>query len=1380
MLGNIISKVLAGAVVGYATNYLAIQMLFKEYFRIHYKPLGIRFGLGGVIVKERQQFESKISQLVESDVIHHRAIDQELRKPEFEEILRNVVSDLFHTHLKQALGPQLTLSEVPCLENSFTDLKNHLLLYLQGIAPESIHSLLQDVKLEKLLSASQIEQISGKLSQLAAELLQNEDILRPVLSQFIQEINLFSLKELIPEQILNALQNNLPGLFQDFHETLRYNYADRLNALVDQTKENLDLDELILKISREIAQKRLHEVFSVGNIENVPKAILENIQNLFQSDVSDDIIQTLLKFILNVLQEEKATVFELLSDDLKGNFESFLEKKLPDMLNTLVPWIRQKKAKLEQLIQHSFKDNTSSFGQLLASIFLGNVGKYVGVEEKLIELIEKQDVRILSQRASSYLLDYLKNNTIGDIVRRFDQEKILDNLIPVLKNQITQSITRVEVKDIANIFDKPIANWFSEQRLHKALTDLLDSVIEQEAKQKWIFTPKLDEFIQTRIHQELHKIRNSPLSTWLKPEKTEVYAQNFEKNLLHILKDNLPQIEDFIAKNLHHYVLDKKISLPEKDIDWDSLINNNLGVFLNTQFQSFKDRELVTLVDQLTQSGSTDHSITQAIKNYLLENLPSLMQGRIEALVQENLAKQPDTKLKEMVYKAMGEELAPLSLFGGLLGAITGFMLLAMPEFKDIGILMIVSGVAYGITGWGTNWLAIKMLFRPYHPIKLFGSQYTLPFTPGVIAKHKPRFAASMGRFIGDRLLNQENLQENFAKNQPRLEENFKDLFSKNEYAFSHQLLEQNQERLAANLANASLDQIIKQELKIRETVKDWVKKQKDWQPGEILDKLFDKQVTANLNDPNLKNRSQEFLYQQLLKWLAQKYTLKDILPLGLTRQLLNALQPWVMEEIRKFEQRIEVQDILDLANFDFLEKKINEFIQKNLEEILNDEQEENLKNQVFDFIQSKIQSDAIKQRIFSFIDDKLSDEFAPGKSIKDFFGGRLLEMIENNLNQILERVIQLAVNWMQKNKEDIANTVYNQALSQNALAWTYKNSIIRTTQDLIEKGIPNFLQTEFGSLQKMIHTKVKDLGESPFNTNNFIALDKESIKSHIDRILQNPKLLRKTRQLTNLILEERIFKIPLNALIKDDSTALVEHLRTILNPEIEIIQQHLRTLVDDEAVCKRIAKPFAALFADMLKRNFLTVHSGTLLKGVNPADLALLSDRLLTHLFDSKALENLKKSLIEKGSQKLSKQSLDSLISVPQIQEDIDGLLKELLHDTANQQLIHEQLAKLFQELFRQFPEKVRPETKDFLIHTTARAIFMTLENNVLVLVNSLNFKAIVVREIENMHAKELEDLFYGFAHKYFKYLIGYGFIFGIIFGLIIDFGLIAFFAIF
>lgn len=55
------------------------------------------------------------------------------------------------------------------------------------------------------------------------------------------------------------------------------------------------------------------------------------------------------------------------------------------------------------------------------------------------------------------------------------------------------------------------------------------------------------------------------------------------------------------------------------------------------------------------------------------------------------------------------------------------------------------------VIGYFTNWLAIKMLFRPREEKRIFG--FRLPFTPGIIPKEKRRLAKKLGETVGEHLL---------------------------------------------------------------------------------------------------------------------------------------------------------------------------------------------------------------------------------------------------------------------------------------------------------------------------------------------------------------------------------------------------------------------------------------------------------------------------------------------------------------------------------------------------------------------------------------------------------------------------------------------------
>ncbi|ACA54265.1 DUF445 family protein [Clostridium botulinum] len=66
----------------------------------------------------------------------------------------------------------------------------------------------------------------------------------------------------------------------------------------------------------------------------------------------------------------------------------------------------------------------------------------------------------------------------------------------------------------------------------------------------------------------------------------------------------------------------------------------------------------------------------------------------------------------------------------------------------------LIASIIGGIIGYLTNWIAIKMLFRPYEEKRIFGMK--VPFTPGLIPKEKIRIAKSVGNAIGEHLLSSE------------------------------------------------------------------------------------------------------------------------------------------------------------------------------------------------------------------------------------------------------------------------------------------------------------------------------------------------------------------------------------------------------------------------------------------------------------------------------------------------------------------------------------------------------------------------------------------------------------------------------------------------
>ena len=73
-------------------------------------------------------------------------------------------------------------------------------------------------------------------------------------------------------------------------------------------------------------------------------------------------------------------------------------------------------------------------------------------------------------------------------------------------------------------------------------------------------------------------------------------------------------------------------------------------------------------------------------------------------------------------------------------------------------ILTYASGPIVGaIIGIFTNYIAVKMLFRPYLPKRIFG--LALPFTPGIIPKRRGALASAIGKAVGEELFTGDDIK---------------------------------------------------------------------------------------------------------------------------------------------------------------------------------------------------------------------------------------------------------------------------------------------------------------------------------------------------------------------------------------------------------------------------------------------------------------------------------------------------------------------------------------------------------------------------------------------------------------------------------------------
>lgn len=234
--------------------------------------------------------------------------------------------------------------------------------------------------------------------------------------------------------------------------------------------------------------------------------------------------------------------------------------------------------------------------------------------------------------------------------------------------------------------------------------------------------------------------------------------------------------------------------------------------------------------------------------------------------------------------------------------------------------LSILAGPVVGaIIGYGTNWIAIKMLFRPLKPIKI--GKFTLPFTPGIIPKRKDELAKAVGNSVGNNLFTKQDIKNvllsdevcefvinriyGFLESEDTIRMVGMNFFEENEYIdFKERVALGVTEKIENGMLKANLGEIIATEGKkiISEKVK-----------GSMLKMFVTDNLISSIVDP--------------LGMEVENY---------IRRNGHEKILPIVSQEILNFEEK-PINEIAEKLNIDFQKIKqiYNEFINKYADKIV-------------------------------------------------------------------------------------------------------------------------------------------------------------------------------------------------------------------------------------------------------------------------------------------------------------------------------------------------------------------------------------------------------------------------------------------------------------
>ncbi len=340
---------LAGLVIGYFTNDIAIKMLFRPYRA--YRIFGWRIPFTpGLIPQNQPRLAKQIAKTIMGSLLTPEELHNLARKLLQTERMRAGIRWLLGVALDRLQNPEQQQQTAQVLARILADLFNESLPRLvkvlarqETFLEEPINQLFDQVLLELRLSAEQARQ----LSEWILKQVLPPKVLRQNLVDFLTDRNIEALDEEFRERATGSywLVANLFGL---------KNALLRLRTYCLEEPEGAEaiLEDLLKDIN---APRRLTEILQNLSLQNLPVSAVRQLRRTLREGIQDylrsqgpEVIKGLgesidwekvASLVLGRLRNSKAliTSIDQISADLALLLERYLERDLESLMMQVIP-----------------------------------------------------------------------------------------------------------------------------------------------------------------------------------------------------------------------------------------------------------------------------------------------------------------------------------------------------------------------------------------------------------------------------------------------------------------------------------------------------------------------------------------------------------------------------------------------------------------------------------------------------------------------------------------------------------------------------------------------------------------------------------------------------------------------------------------------------------------------------------------------------------------------------------------------------------------------------------------------------------------------------------------------------------------------------------
>ncbi|MDK0766394.1 DUF445 family protein [Clostridium perfringens] len=384
--------------------------------------------------------------------------------------------------------------------------------------------------------------------------------------------------------------------------------------------------------------------------------------------------------------------------------------------------------------------------------------------------------------------------------------------------------------------------------------------------------------------------------------------------------------------------------------------------------------------------------------------------------------------------------------------------------------IYIIGALIGAVIGYITNWLAIKMLFRPREAKYIFGMK--LPFTPGLIPKEKSRIANKVGETVGTHLLNSDSLSK--ALKDDKIKAKFNEV------------------------AKEKINQVINSNSTLEESLKNTLGENYYALKGNMINNIT-KTILESIQEEEFKNKVKFYIVDSIKERLNKNpEKIIDFINSNKFREvIINTLEE---EKTRDIIGKALLKEVKTLGKEDLtIEEVIPENIKPYIEEYVKSQ-----KDTLVDIIKNLLRDNEVSHKIKSAINDNIPSIVSMFLS-GDVIYGKLVSLVDKSLSEeenkeyICDAALAFVHESMKKKVSDVINTVGEEKLQVISDALGDKISKKLNTEENIDSIISklNCKISSFNSYEEIIKVL--------FNDYENILID--NIDSMISQIVNNNQL---------------------------------------------------------------------------------------------------------------------------------------------------------------------------------------------------------------------------------------------------------------------------------